>query len=178
MAVDMETVQHLADNGHVISNKEVSDIVQAEKAQTGNVCPVASSLACMVSSFIAFVSIGLPVTFPLATAQSLHDKQQNFLNKEAEIAKKPESDITKEDAKEIQSAEARLLGHRPPTESVSAHIQSIADKNENARHPEGKKEDQSQDQAKEVGPAEKVESVSSKDTEASKETEKPAEKSQ
>ncbi|KZL81656.1 seed maturation protein pm25-like protein [Colletotrichum incanum] len=118
MAIDQETVQHLADNGHAISNKEVSEIAQAEKALTGNPVPAAGGLA--------------------ATAQSLRDKQQNFLAKEVEIEKKPESDITNDDAKKSQSAEARLLGHRPPAGSVAAHTQSIANKNEKSLQSEVK----------------------------------------
>ncbi|KZL73596.1 hypothetical protein CT0861_09669 [Colletotrichum tofieldiae] len=121
MAIDQETVQHLADNGHVIFNKEVSEIAQAEKALTGNPIPAAGGLA--------------------ATAQSLHDKQQKFLAKEAEIEKKPESEITKDNAKEIQSAEARLLGHRPPAGSISAYTQSITDKKEKALQSEVKEDE-------------------------------------
>ncbi|TQN69901.1 hypothetical protein CSHISOI_05576, partial [Colletotrichum shisoi] len=144
MAVTQETVQHLADNGHIISPKEISEIAQSEKDQTGNPVPAAGGLT--------------------ATAQSLHDKQQNFLVKEAEIEKKSESDITKDDAKEIQSAEARLLGHRPPTDSISAHIQSIADKNEKSIHSEVGKDEA-------AATIEKDEAVASKDTEVSEKKE-------
>lgn len=40
-----------------------------------------------------------------ATAQSLHDRQQNFLGKAGEVARKPPSEITKEDAAQVQRAE-------------------------------------------------------------------------
>ncbi|CCF40551.1 hypothetical protein CH063_11084 [Colletotrichum higginsianum] len=142
MAVNQETVQHLADNGHIISPKEISEIAQAEKAQTGNPVPTVGGLT--------------------ATAQSLHDKQQNFLVKKAEIEKKPESDITKDDAKEIQSAEARLLGHRPPTGSISAHIQSIADKNEKSLPSEVGKDEAAATIEKDEAVASKVTEVSEK----------------
>ncbi|KAK1986903.1 hypothetical protein LZ30DRAFT_778024 [Colletotrichum cereale] len=118
MAANQESVQQLAHNGHVISKKEVSEITQDEKAQTGNSAPTAGGLA--------------------ATAQSLRDIQRSFFVKEAEVVKKPEPSITKDDAKDIQSAEARLLGHRPPAGSVSAQVQSIADKNENSHQSESK----------------------------------------
>ncbi|GJD03251.1 seed maturation protein pm25-like protein [Colletotrichum higginsianum] len=133
MAVNQETVQHLADNGHIISPKEISEIAQAEKAQTGNPVPAAGGLT--------------------ATAQSLHDKQQNFLVKEAEIEKKPESDITKDDAKEIQSAE------------------SIADKNEKTLPSEVGKDEA-------AATIEKDESVASKVTEVSEKKEQSVQESQ
>ncbi|KAK2776563.1 seed maturation protein pm25-like protein [Colletotrichum kahawae] len=126
MAVaDKETIKTLAENGHVITPQEVADIDKAEKTLTGNDHTVKNGLA--------------------ATAQSMHDKQQTFLKKEADLKSKPESDITKDDAKDLQSAEARLLGHRPPVGSAAALFQSIADKNEGAHQREdasieGKKE--------------------------------------
>ncbi|EQB51191.1 hypothetical protein CGLO_09287 [Colletotrichum gloeosporioides Cg-14] len=124
-ATDKETIQKLAENGHVITAKEVADIDKAEKALTGNDHTVKNGLA--------------------ATAQSMHDKQQTVLKMEADLKSKPESDITKDDAKELQTAEARLLGHRPPAGSAPATFQSIADKNEAAHQREdpsieGKKE--------------------------------------
>ena len=88
---------------------------------------------------------------PAAAAQSLHDKQQNFMEKSGEIARKPADEITKEDAAEVQRAEvsrdlkgelgsvltrsyqARFLGHRPGKGSTSADIQSLADQNAQAK---------------------------------------------
>ncbi|KAF4808801.1 hypothetical protein CGCSCA5_v012000 [Colletotrichum siamense] len=115
-ATDKETIKNLAENGHIITAKEVADIDKAEKALTGNDHTVKNGLA--------------------ATAQSIHDKQQTFLKMEADLKSKPESDITKDDAKELQTAEARLLGHRPPAGSAAATFQSIADKNEAAHQRE------------------------------------------
>ncbi|KAF4422615.1 hypothetical protein CFRS1_v001450 [Colletotrichum fructicola] len=115
-ATDKETIKNLAENGHIITAKEVADIDKAEKALTGNDHTVKNGLA--------------------ATAQSMHDKQQTFLKTEADLKRKPESDITKDDAKELQTAEARLLGHRPPAGSAAATFQSIADKNEAAHQRE------------------------------------------
>ncbi|KAF4847913.1 hypothetical protein CGCSCA4_v005174 [Colletotrichum siamense] len=115
-ATDKETIKNLAENGHIITAKEVADIDKAEKALTGNDHTVKNGLA--------------------ATAQSVHDKQQTFLKMEADLKSKPESDITKDDAKELQTAEARLLGHRPPAGSAAATFQSIADKNEAAHQRE------------------------------------------
>ncbi|KAJ0330988.1 hypothetical protein COL922a_012125 [Colletotrichum nupharicola] len=124
-ATDRETIKNLAENGHIITAKEVADIDKAEKALTGNDHTVKNGLA--------------------ATAQSMHDKQQTVLKMEADLKSKPESDITKDDAQELQTAEARLLGHRPPVGSAAATFQSIADKNEAAHQREdasieGKKE--------------------------------------
>ncbi|OLN85469.1 hypothetical protein CCHL11_08064 [Colletotrichum chlorophyti] len=68
-----------------------------------------------------------------ATAQSLHDKQQNFIEKAGEVARKPAQEVTKEDAAEVQSAEARVLGGRPPKGSASANAQALADENEKVK---------------------------------------------
>ncbi|KAL0931434.1 seed maturation protein pm25-like protein [Colletotrichum truncatum] len=68
-----------------------------------------------------------------ATAQSLHDKQQNFVATAGEVARKPANEITKEDAAHVQSAEARVLGGRPPKGSTSADVQSLADENEKTK---------------------------------------------
>lgn len=40
-----------------------------------------------------------------ATAQSVHDKQLNFMAKAGELARKPEEEITKADAAELQRME-------------------------------------------------------------------------
>ncbi|WQF75100.1 Putative Late embryogenesis abundant protein, SMP subgroup [Colletotrichum destructivum] len=87
-----------------------------------------------------------------ATAQSMHDKQQNFIAKTGDVARKPAQEITREDAAAIQSAEvrfisttltrmwqlsnhimheqARVLGGRPPKGSASANAQALATENE------------------------------------------------
>lgn len=46
---------------------------------------------------------------PAAIAQSLHDKQQNFLAKASEVAHKSADEITKEDAAEVQRSEVGRL---------------------------------------------------------------------
>ncbi|KAI1247029.1 hypothetical protein MGN70_010914 [Eutypa lata] len=68
-----------------------------------------------------------------ATAQSLHDRQQNFLGKAGEVARKPPSEITKEDAAQVQRAEARVAGGPPGKGSTSAGMQSLADENQKGR---------------------------------------------
>ncbi|KAL1864050.1 hypothetical protein VTK73DRAFT_6231 [Phialemonium thermophilum] len=69
-----------------------------------------------------------------ATAQSLHDKQANFIAAAGDIARKPASEITKEDAAELQKKETRAAGGVPPGPgSTSSYAQSIADRNEKAR---------------------------------------------
>lgn len=45
---------------------------------------------------------------PAATARSIHHKQQNFVNKAAEISTKPTEFVTQEDARELQAAEVRF----------------------------------------------------------------------
>lgn len=44
-----------------------------------------------------------------ATAQSVHDKQMNFIAKAGEIARKPSGEITSEDAAEVRKREVRPL---------------------------------------------------------------------
>ncbi|KAK7750931.1 hypothetical protein SLS62_007063 [Diatrype stigma] len=68
-----------------------------------------------------------------ATAQSLHDRQQNFLAKAGEVARKPATGITKEDAAQVQRAEARAAGGPPGRGSASAKVQSLADENADGR---------------------------------------------
>ena len=50
-----------------------------------------------------------------ATAQSIHDRQQHFLEKAGDIARKPIDEITKKDAAEVQSAEVRPRHPRKET---------------------------------------------------------------
>ncbi|KAJ5013522.1 hypothetical protein K4K57_002713 [Colletotrichum sp. SAR 10_99] len=153
-ATDKEIIENLAENGHIITAKEVADIDKAEKALTGNDHTVKNGLA--------------------ATAQSIHDKQQTFLKMEADLKSKPESDITKDDAKELQTAEARLLDHRPPAGSAAATFQSIADKNEAAHQREdasieGKKE--TAVKADQNGSTDKKEDAPAKDSDVSEQKE-------
>lgn len=46
---------------------------------------------------------------PAATAQSLHDRQQNFLEVAGNIARKPSAKVTVEDAKKVQHFEVCLF---------------------------------------------------------------------
>jgi multidrug resistance efflux pump len=47
---------------------------------------------------------------PAATAQSLHDRQQNFFEVAGDVARKPSAEVTKEDAKKVQHFEvSRIL---------------------------------------------------------------------
>ncbi|KAG7289236.1 hypothetical protein NEMBOFW57_005601 [Staphylotrichum longicolle] len=72
-----------------------------------------------------------------ATAQSLHDRQQNFYGVAGEVARKPSSEVTKEDAARVQHFEARALGHAPGRDSLSAEVQSLADHNAQVRQGAG-----------------------------------------
>ncbi|KAF5544726.1 seed maturation pm25 [Fusarium mexicanum] len=67
-----------------------------------------------------------------ATAQSLHDKQQNFLEKADEVVRKAPTEVTKEDAADVQRAEARAKGGPPGKGSTAANVQSVADTNTQA----------------------------------------------
>ncbi|KAK1752924.1 hypothetical protein QBC47DRAFT_304817 [Echria macrotheca] len=63
-----------------------------------------------------------------AVAQSLHDRQMKFLEKANEVVRKADDKITRQDAAEVQSKEAKL-GGPPGKGSTSAQVQSIADRN-------------------------------------------------
>ncbi|KXX73358.1 hypothetical protein MMYC01_209503 [Madurella mycetomatis] len=69
---------------------------------------------------------------PAATAQSLHDRQENFFAAAGEVARKPTDQVTKDDAARVQHSEARALGHVPGKDSFSATVRSIADSNAQA----------------------------------------------
>ncbi|KAK3297296.1 uncharacterized protein B0H64DRAFT_440772 [Chaetomium fimeti] len=71
---------------------------------------------------------------PAATAQSLHDRQQNFFEVAGDVARKPSGEVTQEDAKKVRHFEARAVGHAPGKDSLSAEVQSLADHNEQGRH--------------------------------------------
>ena len=70
--------------GHPVTQEEVSAMEAAETDRTG---------------------FGPIKGGPAATAQSIHDKQQNFFQKAGDLGRKPVRDITKEDAAEVQKAE-------------------------------------------------------------------------
>ncbi|KAJ4288286.1 hypothetical protein N0V88_007478 [Collariella sp. IMI 366227] len=77
---------------------------------------------------------------PAATAQSLHDRQQNFLEVAGKVARKKAEEVTREDARRVQHFEARALGHAPGKDSLSAEVQSIADHNVQAHEHSGERE--------------------------------------
>ncbi|KAF2996132.1 hypothetical protein E8E14_004000 [Neopestalotiopsis sp. 37M] len=95
-------------DGRPITKSEVADIAHAE-SERSDAGPIKGGSA--------------------ATAQSLHNKQQNFLEMAGEVARKYPGEITKQDAAEVQRAEARLLGERPGKGSTSAQVQSLTDQN-------------------------------------------------
>ncbi|KAK3986787.1 hypothetical protein QBC44DRAFT_332752 [Cladorrhinum sp. PSN332] len=66
---------------------------------------------------------------PAATAQSIHDRQENLLAMAGDVARKPAEEVTKEDASKVQRFETRALGHPGGKDSLSAEVQSIAAKN-------------------------------------------------
>ncbi|KAI8959035.1 hypothetical protein F5Y11DRAFT_334218 [Daldinia sp. FL1419] len=104
-----EELHKRAVEGHPITQTEASQLAAAETDITG---------------------FGPIKGGPAAVAQSEHDRQQNFIAKAGEIARKPVNQITKEDAAQVQKAEARALGEPPGKGSTAAHVQSLADQNE------------------------------------------------
>lgn len=79
-----DDIKSQAVDGRPITQVEASAIASEESSLTGS-GPIKGGAA--------------------ATAQSLHDKQQNFLEKAGEVARKPPTEVTKEDAAEVQRAE-------------------------------------------------------------------------
>lgn len=80
-----DKLQARAMEGHPITQSEASTIAANESDMTGR-GPIKGGAA--------------------VTAQSIHNRQQNFLEKAGDIARKPVGEITKKDAAEVQSAEA------------------------------------------------------------------------
>ena len=100
-------VQERAAAGQPISQEEVSSLEREERDMTGW-GPVPGGTAGMSPNLYSSPRRSeTPAHNPLATAQSLHDRQMNFIAKEAELARKPADDITKDDAAEIQKLEVR-----------------------------------------------------------------------
>ncbi|KAK2056386.1 hypothetical protein LY76DRAFT_155424 [Colletotrichum caudatum] len=111
-----DEIREQAAAGEPITQTEASTLASAETDMTG-LGPVKGGTA--------------------ATAQSVHDKQQNFIATAGDIARKPAREITREDAAAIQSAESRALGGRPPKGSASANAQALATENEKQGQPRG-----------------------------------------
>ncbi|KAL2009420.1 hypothetical protein VTN00DRAFT_5227 [Thermoascus crustaceus] len=95
--------------GQRITPEDVSVIAQAESELTGS-GPVKGG--------------------PAATAHSIASRQLNFDTKVDEISRKPQSHITQEDARQIQSTEGRAFNCPPGPGSISAQVRSIANRNE------------------------------------------------
>ncbi|KAF3928943.1 hypothetical protein AA313_de0207125 [Arthrobotrys entomopaga] len=100
---------HQAEKGILFTPQQVAYIAQKETESNGP---------------------GIAAGGPAATAQSLYDKQQNFLEEASKIIEKEPAAITKEDASHLMSLEAKALGgQRPSKGSLSSRLQSIADHN-------------------------------------------------
>ncbi|KAF4470506.1 seed maturation pm25 [Fusarium albosuccineum] len=68
--------------------------------------PITQSEASAIAANEPDITGGGPIKGgPAATAQSLHDRQQNFLEKAGDVARKPIDEVTKQDAAEVQKAE-------------------------------------------------------------------------
>ncbi len=76
-----------ATSGRPITQSEASAIAQAESDMTRR-GPIKGGTA--------------------ATAQSLHDRQQNFYGVAGEVARKPSEEVTKEDAARVQHFEVSI----------------------------------------------------------------------
>ncbi|KAK4221522.1 hypothetical protein QBC38DRAFT_125498 [Podospora fimiseda] len=110
----------------ILPNK---DLLIAEAA-SGK--PITQSAATAIAAAESDITGRGPIKGgPAATAQSIHDRQENLLVMAGDVARKPTNEITKEDAAKVQRAESRALGHPVGKDSLSAEVQSIAAKNEN-----------------------------------------------
>ncbi|KAJ5354395.1 uncharacterized protein N7496_012828 [Penicillium cataractarum] len=114
MNLDLPTVAELkqaAESGQRITAQDVSAISQVENRLTGR-GPVRGGPA------------------GLATAQSIAMKQMNFDSTIEEVSRKPQSLITQDDARVVQSTEGRAFNKPPGIGSVSAQVRSIANRND------------------------------------------------
>ncbi|KAF4952963.1 hypothetical protein FSARC_12502 [Fusarium sarcochroum] len=100
------------------------------KAQAVDGRPITQTEASVIASEESGLTGGGPIKGgAAATAQSLHDRQMNFLDKAGEVVRKPADQVTKQDAAEVQKAEARAKGGPPGKGSTAADVQSVADTN-------------------------------------------------
>ena len=79
-----DELQERAADGLPVTTSEVSNLAQAESELTGR-GPIKGGVA--------------------ATAQSVKDRQQNYIETAGDVARKPAEDISKADAAAVQSAE-------------------------------------------------------------------------
>ncbi|KAL6865990.1 hypothetical protein ACO1O0_002090 [Amphichorda felina] len=112
---DKNALKDRAANGHPITRAEVSHIASEESDLTG-MGPIKSGSA--------------------ATAQSIRDRQQNYVEMAGDVARKPAGEITKEDAAHVAEGRgehlhrARAMGGKPVKGgSIAANLQSVADGN-------------------------------------------------
>ncbi|PGH28049.1 hypothetical protein AJ80_00304 [Polytolypa hystricis UAMH7299] len=71
--------------------------------------------------------------------QDTSARQRSYEDKVEEILAKPLEMITKDDARELQDLENRALGAPVGSDSLSAEVQSIADRNETIARAEESK---------------------------------------
>ena len=83
-----EEMEERATHGHPVTQAEASHIASEESDLTGR-GPIKGGVA--------------------ATAQSVHDRQQNYVETAGDVARKPAEEITKEDAAKVQKAEVSVL---------------------------------------------------------------------
>lgn len=77
------------------------------KAQAVDGRPITQTEAAAIASEESSLTGGGPIKGgAAATAQSMHDRQKNFLEKAGDVVRKAPTEVTKEDAAEIQRAEA------------------------------------------------------------------------
>ncbi|OKO90567.1 hypothetical protein PENSUB_13284 [Penicillium subrubescens] len=133
MNLDLPTVAELkqaAESGQRITAQDVSAISQVENRLTGR-GPVRGGPAgvCFLI-FAEMFSPGWVLIEKLATAQSIAMKQMNFDSTIEEVSRKPQSLITQDDARVVQSTEGRAFNKPPGIGSISAQVRSIANRND------------------------------------------------
>ncbi|GAB1314627.1 hypothetical protein MFIFM68171_04837 [Madurella fahalii] len=99
-------------------------------AQAEQGLPITQSTASAIAAAESDMTHRGPIKGgPAATAQSLHDREENFLAIAGEVARKSADQVTKDDAARVRHFETRALGHAPGKDSFSATVQLIADHN-------------------------------------------------
>lgn len=102
-------IKRAVESGQRITAEDVSVIAQSESELTGT-GPVRggpAGEAAHLSNSADSVNPAVCFFFFAATAQSFAMRQMNFDTKIDEVSRKPQSHITQEDAREIQSTEVR-----------------------------------------------------------------------
>ncbi|KAL3473366.1 hypothetical protein BJX99DRAFT_199855 [Aspergillus californicus] len=112
MSSDLRSTDELkrtVESGQRITAEDISSIGHTERELTGD---------------------GPTKGGPLVTAYDLAMRQREFDAKFNELAERPQSHYTQEDAQEMQELEGRAFNQRPGAGSVAAQVRSIADRNE------------------------------------------------